>query len=57
MHGGRARDRQEAATASRPTTDPFPDLEFIGAHWASKGELGVGREVVTASRPTSRLVP
>ena len=57
MHGGRARDRREAATASWPTADPFPDLELIGAYWASKGELGVGRVAATASRPTSRLDP
>ena len=57
MHGGRARERREEVTASLPTADPVPDLDLIGAHWASKGELGVGREAATASRPTSRLDP
>ena len=57
MHGSRERERREAATASRPTADPVPDLELVGAHWESKGELGVGRVVATASRPTSRLIP
>ena len=32
-------------------------MGLIGAYWASKGELGVGREAATASRPTSRLDP